>query len=193
MDPNRLTQKCQEAVHDAQSRAVRAGHQEVDVEHLLAALLDQSEGLLPRLLRKMDIPTDAVRERLEQELAKRPQVSGPGAAPGNIYVTQTLNRVLVAAEDEAKRLKDEYVSVEHVVLAILSAASGTPAARALTEAGVTRAAFLKALSEVPGPQRVQSASPEATYEALERYGRDLVKEARTGRLDPVIGRDAEIR
>ncbi len=193
MDPNRLTQKCQEAVHEAQSRAVRAGHQEVDVEHLLAALLEQPEGLLPRLLRKMEIPADAVRGRLEHELARRPEVSGPGAAPGNIYVTQTLNRVLVAAEDEAKRLKDEYVSVEHLVLAILSAASDTPAARVLTDAGVTRDAFLEALSDVRGTQRVQSATPEDTYEALERYGRDLVKEARTGRLDPVIGRDAEIR
>jgi len=193
MDPNRLTQKCQEAVHDAQSRAIRAGHQEVDVEHLLAALLDQPEGLLPRLLRKMEIPADAVRERLEQALAKRPQVSGPGARPGQIYVTQTLNQVLVAAEDEAKRLKDEYVSVEHLVLAILDAAGDTAAARALADAGVTRDAFLEALSQVRGTQRVASASPEDTYEALERYGRDLVKEARTGRLDPVIGRDAEIR
>jgi len=193
MDPNRLTQKCQEALHEAQSRAVRAGHQEVDVEHLLAALLDQPEGLLPRLLRKMEIPADAVRDRLEQDLAKRPQVTGPGAKPGNIYVTQRLNRVLVAAEDEAKRLKDEYVSVEHVVLAILEAAGDTAAARALAEAGVTRDTFLAALSEVRGTQRVSSASPEDTYEALERYGRDLVKEAHTGRLDPVIGRDAEIR
>jgi len=193
MDPNRLTQKCQEAVHDAQSRAVRAGHQEVDVEHLLAALLDQPEGLLPRLLRKMEIPADAVRERLDQTLAKRPQVSGPGATPGQIYVTQKLNQVLVAAEDEAKRLKDEYVSVEHLVLAILDAAGDTAAARALADAGVTRDTFLEALSQVRGTQRVSSASPEDTYEALERYGRDLVKEARTGRLDPVIGRDAEIR
>jgi len=193
MDPNRLTQKCQEAMHDAQSRAVRRGHQEVDVEHLLAALLAQPEGLLPRLLRKMDIPADAIRQRLEEELAKRPQVSGPGATPGNVYVTQRLNQVLVAAEDEAKRLKDEYVSVEHLVLAILDAGADTPAARVLAEAGVTRDAFLAALSQVRGTQRIQSATPESTYEALERYGRDLVKEARTGRLDPVIGRDAEIR
>ena len=191
MDPNRLTQKCQEALHDAQSRAVRAGHQEMDVEHLLAALLDQPEGLLPRLLRKMDASADAVRTGIEQELAKRPQVSGPGAKPGNIYVTQRLNQVMVAAEDEAKRLKDEYVSVEHLVLAIL-AESGA-ASRLLADAGVTRDAFLAALSEVRGTQRIQSASPEGTYEALERYGRDLVTEARAGKLDPVIGRDTEIR
>ena len=191
MDPNRLTQKCQEALHDAQSRAVRAGHQEMDVEHLLAALLDQPEGLLPRLLRKMDASADAVRTGIEQELAKRPQVSGPGAKPGNIYVTQRLNQVMVAAEDEAKRLKDEYVSVEHLVLAIL-AESGA-ASRLLADAGVTRDAFLAALSEVRGTQRIRSASPEGTYEALERYGRDLVTEARAGKLDPVIGRDTEIR
>jgi len=192
MDINRLTQKCQEALHEAQSLAVRLGHQEVDVEHLLAALLDQADGLLPRLLQKMDVAPEALRQGLQKELERRPQVSGPGAGPGQIYVTQNLNRVLVAAEDEAKRLKDAYVSVEHLVLAMLEVGE-TAAARLLAEAGVTRDRFLKALAEVRGTQRVQSATPEATYEALERYGRDLVREARAGRLDPVIGRDAEIR
>ena len=193
MDTNRLTQKCQEAMHDAQSLAVRRGHQEVDVEHLLAALVDQPEGLLPRLLNKMDVPVDALRAELEHELDRRPQVGGPGARPGNVYVTQRLSEVLVKAEDEAKRLKDEYVSVEHVVLAVIDAAADSPAGRALAALGVTHDKFLKALSEVRGSQRVTSASPEGTYDALTRYGRDLVKEARAGKLDPVIGRDAEIR
>ena len=193
MDTNRLTQKCQEAMHDAQSLAVRRGHQEVDVEHLLAALVDQSEGLLPRLLNKMDVPVDALRAELEHALDRRPQVGGPGVRPGNVYVTQRLSEVLVKAEDEAKRLKDEYVSVEHVVLAIIDTAADSPAGRALAALGVTHDKFLKALSEVRGSQRVTSASPEGTYDALTRYGRDLVKEARAGKLDPVIGRDAEIR
>jgi ATP-dependent Clp protease ATP-binding subunit ClpB len=193
MDPNRLTQKCQEAMADAQSRAVRLGHQEVDVEHVLAALADQPEGLLPRLLNKIDVPADALRAELDKELARRPQVSGPGAEPGKVYVTQRLNRLLVAAEDEARRLKDEYVSVEHLVLAMLDETPAGPAARVFQRLGVGRDRFLKALSEVRGSQRVTSASPEGAYEALTRYGRDLVKEAQAGRMDPVIGRDAEIR
>ncbi len=193
MDPNRLTQKCQEALHDAQSLAVRHGHQEVDVEHLLSALADQPEGLLPRLLNKMDVPVDALRAELGRELERRPQVGGPGARPGNVYVTQRLNEVLVKAEDEAKRLRDDYVSVEHVVLAIIDSGPDSPAGRIAKQFGVTRDRFLKALSEVRGSQRVASANPEGTYDALARYGRDLVDEARSGKLDPVIGRDAEIR
>jgi len=193
MDLNRLTQKCQEALHDAQSRAVRCGHQEVDVEHLLAALLAQPEGLLPRLLNKMDAPPEALLAEVERDLQRRPQTSGPGAEPGKVYLTRRLNEVLVRAEDEAKRLKDEYVSVEHLVLAMLDEGDAAPAAGALKKFGVTRDRFLAALSEVRGSQRVTSASPEGTYEALQRYGRDLVKEASAGRLDPVIGRDAEIR
>ena len=193
MDPNRLTQKCQEALHDAQSLAVRHGHQEVDVEHLLAALADQPEGLLPRLLNKMDVPLDALRAELAGELDRRPQVGGPGARPGNVYVTQRLNEVLVKAEDEAKRLRDEYVSVEHVVLGIIDSGHDSPAGRVLAQFGVTHDRFLKALSQVRGSQRITSASPEGAYDALKRYGRDLVDEARSGKLDPVIGRDAEIR
>jgi ATP-dependent Clp protease ATP-binding subunit ClpB len=193
MDPNRLTQKCQEALHDAQSLAVRRGHQEVDVEHLLAALADQPEGLLPRLLNKMDVPLEALRAELGRELDRRPQVGGPGAQPGNVYVTGRLNQVLVKAEDEAKRLRDDYVSVEHVVLAIIDAAGDSPAGKILARFAVTHDRFLKALSEVRGSQRVTSASPEGTYDALQRYGRNLVDEARSGKLDPVIGRDAEIR
>jgi len=193
MDPNRLTQKCQEALHDAQSLAVRRGHQEVDVEHLLAALADQPEGLLPRLLNKMDVPLESLRAELGRELDRRPQVGGPGARPGNVYVTGRLNQILVKAEDEAKRLHDDYVSVEHVVLAIIDAAGDSPAGKILARFAVTHDRFLKTLSEVRGSQRVTSASPEGTYDALQRYGRNLVDEARSGKLDPVIGRDAEIR
>jgi ATP-dependent Clp protease ATP-binding subunit ClpB len=193
MDLNRLTQKCQEALHDAQNRAVRHGHQEVDVEHLLAALVAQSEGLLPRLFGKMDVHAEAFLAELERDLARRPQTSGPGAEPGKVYFTRRLSEVLVRAEDEAKRLKDEYVSVEHIILAMLGEGPTTPAGKVFKEFAVTRESFLKALSEVRGSTRVSSATPEGTYEALQRYGRDLVKEARAGRLDPVIGRDGEIR
>ncbi|MCX5682715.1 MAG: ATP-dependent chaperone ClpB [Planctomycetota bacterium] len=193
MDLNRLTQKCQEALHDAQNRAVRSGHQEVDVEHLLAALVAQPEGLLPRLFGKMDVHAEAFLAALERDLARRPQTSGPGAEPGKVYFTRRLSETLVRAEDEAKRLKDEYVSVEHIVLAMLHEGPDTAAGKVFKEFAVTRDRFLKALSEVRGSTRVSSATPEGTYEALQRYGRDLVKEARAGRLDPVIGRDGEIR
>ncbi len=193
MDMNRLTQKSQEALHDAQTKALRLGHTEVDGEHLLLALLDQPEGLVPRLIIAAGADPDAVRDDLEAELSRRPKVSGPGAAPGQVFVTQRLSRVLDAAEREASRLKDEYVSVEHLLLALTDEGSATVAGRQLKEHGITREAFLSALTRVRGNQRVTSAMPEVAYEALAKYGRDLVGEARSGKLDPVIGRDSEIR
>ncbi len=192
MDPNRFTQKTQQALQDAQRVAVERGHQAVDVEHLLLALCAQSDGLVPRLLAKLDRPADVVVRELQRELDKRPSVSGPGAGPGTVAVTQELQQLFVDAEKQAQRLKDEYVSVEHLVLAVL-AGRPTPARNILTQLGVTRDAFLQALTQVRGNQRVTSADPEATYEALQRYGRDLVDLARSGKLDPVIGRDEEIR
>ena len=193
MDFNRMTQKTQEAVAAAQSLAVRLGNQAIDTEHLLAAMLDQDGGIAPRLLERAEVSPGQVRERLEQELEKFPKVSGPGAGVGQVYVTPELNQVLVRAEDEARRLKDDYVSVEHVLLAILEQGKNRPAARVLKEAGLTTDKLLKAMAEVRGNQRVTSDNPEVTYEALTRYGRDLVEEARRGKLDPVIGRDEEIR
>ena len=193
MDMNRLTQKSQEALHDAQTKALRFGHTEVDGEHLLLALLEQADGLVPRLLAATGADPERLRAEVDADLAKRPKVSGPGASPGEVYVTQRLSRLLDAADQEAKRLKDEYVSVEHLVLALLDEGSDTAAGRRLREQGLSRQRFLEALTEIRGNQRVTSAMPEVTYEALEKYGRDLVADARSGRLDPVIGRDAEIR
>jgi len=193
MDPNRLTQKTQEALHDAQTKALRFGHTEVDTEHLLLAMLDQPDGLVPRLLARAEVDADALHAALELHLDGRPRVSGPGAAPGEVYVARALNQVLDSAEQEAQRLKDEYVSVEHVLLAMIATGSQAAAGRLLREHGVTRERFLEILTQVRGSQRVTSANPEAAYEALEKYGRDLVTEARVGRMDPVIGRDAEIR
>ena len=193
MDLNRLTQKSQEALSAAQTRAAERGHQEVDVEHLLAALLAQPEGLVPRLLTRLELEPANLAASVEAELARRPQVAGSGVEPGKIYVTQRLQKLLGAAESEAKRLKDEYVSVEHLVLAILDESPAGAAQKLLKQFGVTREKFLQALTAVRGNQRVTTADPEATYEALEKYGVDLVKQARAGKLDPVIGRDAEIR
>ncbi|MDP9429835.1 MAG: ATP-dependent chaperone ClpB [Actinomycetota bacterium] len=193
MDLNRLTQKSQEALHDAQTKALRFGHTEVDGEHLLLALLDQPEGLTPRLLSQAGADPDALRTDLEAELGRRPKVTGPGAAPGQVYVTQRLSRLFDTAEREAHRLKDEYVSVEHLVIALLEEGSATAAGRLLRTHGLTRDKFLSALTDIRGNQRVTSAMPEVAYEALAKYGRDLVAEAATGKLDPVIGRDTEIR
>ena len=193
MDINKFTVKSQEALQQAQTKAIKYGHQEVDGEHLLLALLEQSDGLVVRLLQRMEVPIDEVKKRVEEELEKRPRVSGPGVEPGKVYITQRLSKLLVNAEEEAKRLKDEYISVEHLLLAFVDEGATTPAGKILAEFGITKDLVLKTLTSVRGHQRVTSATPEQTYEALQKYGRDLVQEARSGKLDPVIGRDAEIR
>ncbi|HZZ53279.1 MAG TPA: Clp protease N-terminal domain-containing protein, partial [Trebonia sp.] len=193
MDPNRLTQKSQEALHDAQTKALRFGHTEVDGEHLLLALLDQPEGIAPRLLSQAGADPDRLRSALEAELARRPRVTGPGVNPGEVRVTQRLARLLDTAEQEAGRLKDDYVSVEHLLMALLAEGPATPAGRLLQQEGVSRDGFLQALTTIRGNQRVTSAMPESAYEALAKYGQDLVAAAAGGTLDPVIGRDAEIR
>ncbi len=192
MDPNRFTEKTQEALQAAQSLAVRNGHQLVDVEHLLRALLLQEGGLAGAILTKAGASTELFAKRLDEELDRLPKVSGAsGGPPEQIHITGRLNRVLTQAEDEAKKLKDEYISVEHVLLAITDDKGA--AGRLLMQAGITRDRLMQALREVRGSQRVTSPTPESTFQALERYGRDLTQSARQGKLDPVIGRDDEIR
>jgi ATP-dependent Clp protease ATP-binding subunit ClpB len=193
VEADRLTQKSQEALHDAQTKALRFGHTETDGEHLLLALLDQPDGLIPRLMLQAGADPDRMRADVEAELAKRPRVSGPGTAPGQVFLTQRLSRLFDAAEREAKRLNDEYVSVEHLMLAFLDEGHTTAAGRILQEHRLTRERFLETLTAIRGNQRVTSAMPEGAYEALEKYGRDLVADARANKLDPVIGRDGEIR
>ena len=193
MDLNRFTQKSQEALQQAQSIAARVGHQQIDVEHLMSAFLSDAQGVLPRVLTKMDIDPQALAQGVDGLLAKLPRISGPGAEAGKIYVTQRLSKVMADAEEQAKRLKDEYVSVEHFVLALLAGESKGALGELFRQFNLTQPRFLTALTAVRGNQRIQSANPEGTYEALERYGRDLVQEASKGKLDPVIGRDDEIR
>ena len=193
MDLNKLTMKSQEAFALAQKKAVEYGHMEVDGEHLLLALLEQAEGLFPRLLQKLEISSQSLQGSVEKELAARPKVSGPGAEAGKVYVTQRLNQLLVKAAKEAERMKDDYVSVEHLALALSDEGNASPAGKIFKTFGLTRDKILSALTQIRGNQRVTSADPEASYEALEKYGRELVAEARKGKLDPVIGRDEEIR
>jgi ATP-dependent Clp protease ATP-binding subunit ClpB len=188
MDINRLTEKTQEALQAAQSDALRRGNQQVDVEHLLAALLSQQGGLAASILKRAGANIEALAARLDQDLDRLPRVSGPSAGkPDQIYVTARLNKLFTRAEDEAKHLKDDFISVEHFLLAAVDDS------KAFREMGLTRDRLMQALREVRGSQRVTTKNPEATYEALEKYGRDLTKSAEAGKLDPVIGRDEEIR
>ncbi|MBU1862312.1 MAG: ATP-dependent chaperone ClpB [Candidatus Omnitrophica bacterium] len=193
MDLNKFTIKSQEAITQAQAKAIEYGHVEVDGEHLLLALIDQPDGIFPRLLHKLNASAGSFRDALEAQLHKRARLSGPGIEPGKIYVTQRLNALLIKAHEEAKRLKDEYTSVEHLILALIDEGESTAAGSLFKKFDITRDQFLNELSKIRGNQRVTSADPEGTYEALEKYGRDLVKEAERGKLDPVIGRDGEIR
>ncbi|MDF7825530.1 ATP-dependent chaperone ClpB [Pontiellaceae bacterium B12227] len=186
MDMNKTTQKVQEALQQAQVKALRFGHQEVDAEHVLLALMEQENGLAPRLIENVGAAVPVITAQLEQELEKRPRVQGATEA-GKVYITQRLNQLLVKAGDEAKKLKDEFVSVEHLLIVF----SGE--IKLLKENGVDRNALFQALEKVRGNQRVTSDNPEGQYEALEKYGVDLVETARTGKMDPVIGRDLEIR
>jgi ATP-dependent Clp protease ATP-binding subunit ClpB len=191
MDINRFTEKVQQALNAAQTKAVRYGHQQLEVEHLLATLLEQERGLATSILNKAEVEIEGFKRQMDQALENMPKISGTSGAPEQIYITPRLNRLLAQAEDEAKKLKDEYISVEHLLLAMTEDKGA--AGRAFKEHGVTHERLLHTLQEVRGSQRVTSQNPEATYEALERYGRDLTKMAARGKLDPVIGRDNEIR
>ena len=193
MDINKLTRKSQEAISSAQAIASEYNHQQVDCEHLLSAMLRDSEGLIPQLLKKMNIDTGELLKSADEELSKLPRVTGSGTEQGKIYITQRLERLFNRAEERAKSLKDEYISVEHLFMAMLGENSASPCGKIFSRFGITEEKFLKTLNEVRGGQRVQSADPEATYEALEKYGRDLVQAAKNNKLDPVIGRDDEIR
>ena len=191
MDINRMTERVQEALGSAQSAAVRLHHQQADVEHLFLALLEQEGGLAGAIIAKAEEDPQRLLKRVQEELKRQPQVSGPAAVPDKVYITGRLNQLLTHAEDEAQSLKDAYVSVEHLLLAL--AGDGGAAGRILKENGLTLDRLRRAIKDIRGNQRVTSPNPEATYEALERYGRDLTKLAAQGKLDPVIGRDEEIR
>ncbi len=190
MDMDRFTDKAQEAIGIAQETALRMNHQQVDGEHLHLALLMQEEGLIPRLISFMGLNTELLISDVKKELEKQPAVYGSAAS--NIYATRRLNEILLHAVDEAEKFKDEYTGVEHIYLSLLKERN-MPSSEVFKRHGINRENFLAALGKVRSNQRITSKNPEETYEALTRFGRDLVDMARKGKLDPVIGRDSEIR
>jgi ATP-dependent Clp protease ATP-binding subunit ClpB len=192
MDFAKLTQMSRQAVTDAQALARRLNHNEVDTWHLLSALLTQENGIVPGLVEKLGLTVSAMQIAVDRELEKLPKVTG-SVDTSKVYVTQAVNDVLTRAEDEAKSLKDEYVSVEHLFLGLIEVGKPDALKKLFKSFGLDRAKVLKTLQEIRGSQRVTTDNPEATYEALEKYGIDLVAQARKGKMDPVIGRDEEIR
>ena len=192
MNVNKMTEKVQAALMEAQSIAQRRGQQQLEGEHLLAALLDQQDGLAPLLIEQAGAAVPTFRQALDRELDKLPRVSGGGTA-GQLYMSPRLNQLLLAAETIASNLKDVFVSVEHLLLAFADERDSTPAGRLLKQFGLTHDRMLKAMSAVRGNQRVDSPTPEASFNVLQKYGIDLVEAARKGKIDPVIGRDNEIR
>src|SRR5437667_6723332 len=192
MDVNRLTEKAQDAVRQAQALAQRHGQQQIEAEHLAVALLSQDGGVAARVVEKAGVAPATLLQRLQQAIEKMPRVSGGGAQAGQVYISSRVNEVFNNAEAEAQRMKDEFVSVEHLLLALAGVKDGA-VADAFRAAGLTRDTLLEAAAAVRGGQRVTSQTPEGTYESLEKYGRDLTALAQQGKLDPVIGRDEEIR
>lgn len=192
MDFNRMTERLQKGILDAQSFAVKSSHQEVDEPHLFLTLLRQEDSLLKAILEKADIRTESVERALLNVLDKKPQVTGSGAEYGRLYITSKLQRLFVSAEDFASQFSDDFISIEHILLAACYA-KDSELQKIVKANGKTPENILAAIKEIRGNQRVTSQNPEAVYDALNKYGRDLVAEVKAGKLDPVIGRDAEIR
>ena len=193
MDINRFTEKSREALTTEQGLAAQYGHQEVDAEHLALALVNQEDGFVPRVLERVGVAPKALVTALEAVLKKRPSVRGPGAEMGTITISQRVAKAIANAEALAKRLRDEYVSVEHIFAELLREPASTGLGQVAADAGLSADKFTETMMAVRGPHRVTSANPEESYEALSKYGRNLVEAASKGKLDPVIGRDAEIR
>ena len=193
MDINRFTEKSREALTTAQGLAAQYGHQEVDAEHLALALVNQEDGFVPRVLERVGVAPKALVTALEAVLKKRPSVRGPGAEMGTITISQRVAKAIANAEALAKRLRDEYVSVEHIFAELLREPASTGLGQVAADAGLSADKFTETMMAVRGPHRVTAANPEESYEALSKYGRNLVEAASKGKLDPVIGRDAEIR
>ncbi|MCL6429820.1 MAG: ATP-dependent Clp protease ATP-binding subunit, partial [Anaerolineae bacterium] len=188
---DRFTERAQEAAARAFEIMQRMNHAQLDVEHIVLALLEQPDGVVPAILEKLGVDPEAVQHEIERALESGPRSYGPALAGGQVYITPRVQRVLTRANDEAQRLKDEFISTEHLLLAIVAERDG-PAARTLNDHNITHDAILRVLPEIRGGQRVTSPQAESRYRTLEKYSRDLTELAREGKLDPVIGRDEEI-
>ena len=192
MNANQYTQKSLEAIQSAQQIAISENHQQIEQVHLLAALLRQEGGLIPQLLKKMDLIPESLEAAVDQRIRALPKVTGSGREPDRYYISRNVDQVFTQAEQIAKSMKDEFVSVEHLFLALLDQPDGT-LRELFSTYRLHQEEVMRALMEVRGNQRVTSDNPEDTYEALEKFGTDLVKRAREKKMDPVIGRDEEIR
>jgi ATP-dependent Clp protease ATP-binding subunit ClpB len=192
MDLNRMTERLQQGLMDAQSLAVKNNHQEVDEPHLFLALMDQEDSLIVSILERTGLSVEKVQRKWMESISKKPQVTGSGVEQGKLYITTKLQKLIVSAEEFAAKFGDEYISVEHIVLAACYA-NDSEMKKILLSFGKSPEHVLKATKEIRGNQRVTSQNPEAGYDALKKYGRDLVAEVRAGKVDPVIGRDTEIR
>lgn len=192
MNINKFTQKSLEAVQEAQNLAIESGNIQIDQEHILYALLAQEDGLINQLFSKINVDVLGFKQHIKETINRKPKVGGPGREAGKIYISQDVENVFLSAEDTAKHMKDEYVSVEHIIIGIFERGNND-IKKILESFGVKKGDFLKALNEVRGSTRVTSDNPESTYDVLSKYGVDLVELARNQKLDPVIGRDTEIR
>ncbi|MFJ7729373.1 ATP-dependent chaperone ClpB [Neobacillus sp. NPDC097160] len=192
MDLNRMTERLQKGIMDAQTLAIKENHQEIDESHLFLTLMDQDDSLIAAIIEKAGLSSEKVRQSFIESLAKKPQVTGSGVEQGKLYITAKLQKLLVSAEEFASKFADEYISVEHFLLAA-SYDSDSEMKKIIHAFGRTPETILKAIKEIRGNQRVTSQNPEAGYDALKKYGRDLVAEVKAGKMDPVIGRDTEIR
>ncbi|MEG1943709.1 MAG: Clp protease N-terminal domain-containing protein, partial [Angelakisella sp.] len=192
MDMQKFTRKSQEALLQAQNLSLEANSMQIEQEHLLAALLTQEHGLVAQLLLKMGVQPSAVEEELRTAMSRIPAVTGPGRESGKVYVSPEVDKAMTQAEHEAERMKDDFISVEHLMLGLMEKPNAA-LKKLFSLYQITRDRFLEALATVRGNARVTTESPEETYDVLAKYGRDLVEAARQNKLDPVIGRDDEIR
>ena len=188
---DRFTERAQDAAARAYEILQRYGHNQVDTEHILLALLEQPEGVIPQILEKLSVEQEQIKKRLDDVLRASPKAAIYGGGTGQVFITPRVKRIIDLANEEANRLKDEYISTEHIFLAILSERN-TAVARILSEAGITKERVYDTVKDIRGGQRVTDPQAETRYRTLEKYSRDLTQIAKAGKLDPVIGRDEEI-
>ncbi|WP_252238669.1 ATP-dependent chaperone ClpB [Clostridium sp. VAP51] len=193
MNIEKMTLRVQQALSDANVIAVKYNHQQIDVIHVFSALVNQEDGLVPNIFTKMEIQVKSLKDNLDRVIDSMPKVLGEGASNAGVYITRKVDEVLIKAEEISKQFEDSYISVEHLMLAIMDVEKNGEVAKLLNKYNITRDKFLKILSEVRGSQRVDTQDPEGTYDALAKYGTNLVELAKKHKLDPVIGRDEEIR